>query len=225
VLVLAACAPAPDPKAEAAARTAQRTSAAEELGRQFDEQVAAGNWTLARAHGDVLVAEYPESPTARRIAGPLREAKDKAAAAQEQARVAALWAYQSQPVGQGEQLSAAIHARDPVSTGAGASRPRLIFRDHPAWGRSSYLVLESGDFDCYGGCRIRVSVDGQARQMAASRPRTDEAIAMFIEDERALWRAVRGARELVVAVPVKGAGSQEAVFEVGGLDPDRLPGW
>ena len=60
--------------------------------------------------------------------------------------------------------------------------------------------------------------------MAASRPKTDEAIAMFIEDERALWRAVRGARELAIAVPTKD-GTHEAVFEVGGLDAARMPGW
>lgn len=225
VLLLAACRPAPDPAAEAAAKAAERERAAEELARQFDQQFAAGNWTLARAHGDVLIAEHPGSPAAKRIAAQHREAKEKADAAQEEKRVAALWAYQSQPVGAREQLSASIMARDAIDTGAGQSRPRLIFRDHPEWGRSSYLVLESGDFDCYGGCRVKVRVDGKERSMAASRPDTDEAIAMFIEDERALWRAVRDAKELVIAVPVKGGGAREATFEVGGLDPARLPGW
>lgn len=224
-LLLAACGPATDPAADAAAKTAERTRAAEELATQFDRQFAAGNWALARAHGDVLLAEHPDSAAAKRIAPQLREVKEKADAAQEEKRVAALWAYQSQPVGKKEQLSASILARDAIDTGAGQSRPRLIFRDHPEWGRSSYLVLDNGDFDCYGGCRVKVRVDGKERSMAASRPDTDEAIAMFIEDERALWRAVRDADELAVAVPTKGGGTREALFEVGGLDPARLPGW
>lgn len=224
LLLLAACGPTPDPAAEAAAKAAERTRAADELGRQFDQQFAAGNWPLARAHGDVLIAQYPETPAAKRIAAQHAEARRKADAAQEDKRLAALWAYQSQAVGKGEQLSAAMHARDPIDTGGGRSRPRLIFRDHPEWGRSSYLVLDNGDFDCYGGCTVRVTVDGKARRMAASRPKTDEAIAMFIEDERALWRAVRDAETLSIAVPTKG-GTHEATFEVGGLDPARMPGW
>lgn len=225
LLLLAACGPAADPAADAAAKTAERERAAEELARQFDQQFAAGNWTLARAHGDVLLADHPGSAAARRIAAQHREAGEKADAAREDTRLAALWAYQSQPVGKGEQLSASILARDAIATGAGRSRPRLIFRDHPEWGRSSYLVLENGDFDCYGGCRLKLRVDGKERSMAGSRPDTDEAIAMFIEDERALWRAVRDAKELVIAIPLKGGGAPEAVFEVGALDTARMPGW
>jgi hypothetical protein len=223
-LVLAACGPAPDPAAEAAARSAERERAAEDLARQFDQQFAAANWPLARAHGDVLIAQYPDTPAAKRIAARHAEAKQKADAAREDTRLAALWSYQSQPVGKGAQLSASIHARDAIATGGGRSRPQLIFRDHPEWGRSSYLVLENGDFDCYGGCRVRVRLDGAERSMAASRPKTDEAIAMFIEDERALWRAVRDAKELAIAIPTKG-GTHEATFEVGGLDTSRMPGW
>lgn len=224
LFVLAACGPASDPAAEAAARAAERGRAAEELARQFDRQFAAGNWPLARAHGDVLIAQFPDTPAAKRIAARHAEARAKADAAQEDKRLAALWSYQSQPVGKGEQLSASIHARQPIATGGGQSRPQLIFRDHPEWGRSSYLVLENGDFDCYGGCTVRVTLDGKTRSMAASRPKTDEAIAMFVEDERALWRAVRDAGTLSIAVPTRG-GTHEATFEVGGLDTARMPGW
>jgi hypothetical protein len=61
--------------------------------------------------------------------------------------------------------------------------------------------------------------------MAASRPKTDEAIAMFIEDERALWRLAKDAKVLAVEFPVKAGGTRTAVFEVGGLDPSKLPKW
>jgi hypothetical protein len=141
--------------------------------------------------------------------------------------MAALWSYNSEPVKGGSQLSAAIYASEDLDTdGSGANPARLIFRDHPDWGRSAYLTLQAGDFDCYGGCRVQVAVDGgQAKPMAASRPDTDEAIAMFIEDERALWRLARDAKTLSIEFPTRAAGNKTASFEVGGLDGGRLPGW
>lgn len=89
LLLLAACGPAPDPAAEAAAKAAERARAADELARQFDQQFAAGNWPLARAHGDVLIAQYPDTPAAKRIAAQHADAKAKADAAQEDKRTAA----------------------------------------------------------------------------------------------------------------------------------------
>jgi hypothetical protein len=60
----------------------------------------------------------------------------------------------------GQQVSAAIYAKTNIDTdGSGAKQVRLIFRDHPEWGRSSYLTLQAGDFDCYGGCKVKVGVD------------------------------------------------------------------
>ncbi|MEO6264546.1 MAG: hypothetical protein ABIO58_06275, partial [Luteimonas sp.] len=58
-----------------------------------------------------------------------------------------------------------------------------------------------------------------------SRPKTDEAIAMFIEDERALWRMTKEAKVIAIQFPVKGGGTRTAAFEVGGLDRNRLPRW
>src|SRR3546814_15347768 len=82
------------------------------------------------------------------------EAKAKAAAADEAARVAALWSYQSENVKGGKQLSAATYSEDAVDTdGSGANPVRLIFRAHPGWGTRSYLVLQAGDVACYCGCR------------------------------------------------------------------------
>ena len=100
---------------------------------------------------------------------------------------------------------------------------QLIFRDHPDWGRSSYLVLQAGDFDCYGGCKLKIAADGKARTMAGSRPKTDEAIAMFVEDERGLWRLVGGARELSIEFPVKAGGTRAACIRRPPPGSDRTP--
>ena len=231
-LALAACESAEKQKAEAqaaaAAQAAAKEQKAQELGKQFDAQYAQHNWVLARAHGEELVVMYPDSPVTARIRAQYEEAKAKAEESREQQRMAALWEYQSIEVKGGHQLSAAIYSKKPVDTGVGTAQPvRLIFRDHPSWGRSSYLVLENGDFDCYGGCQVQVTLDDKAaKAMAASRPKTDEAIAMFIEDERALRRmAGSGAKTMTIEFPVKMGGKRTALFEVGGLDKGKLPKW
>jgi len=223
---LAACQPASDPKAEAAAQAAAQEQAADEMAKAFEAEYGKQNWELARAHGDVLAAKYPSSAAFGRIETRYNEVREKAAQAREQRRTAALWTYQTQPVEKGEQVSASIYAKDPVDTDGSGPRPvQLIFRDRPDWGRSSYLVLQAGDFNCYGGCKLKVSVDGKTKTMAGSRPKTDEAIAMFVEDERALWRMLGGAKELSIEFPVKAGGTRTATFEVGGLKPEKMPGW
>jgi hypothetical protein len=229
VLITAGCR-REDPHAAAAAAAAQKAqqeAAADALAKQFEDAYAQQNWSLARGFGDQLLMEHPQSTAAGRIKERLDDAKAKLEADNAQRRMAALWAYQTEPVKGGNQLSAAIYSKKPIDTGFGTPYPvRLIFRDHPSWGRSSYLVLENGDFDCYGGCKVQVTLDDKApKAMAASRPKTDEAIAMFIEDERALWRMAASAKTMTIEFPVKMGGKRSAVFEVGGLDKDKLPKW
>lgn len=224
---LAACQPASDPKAEAAAQAAAQEQAADEMAKAFEAEYGKQNWELARAHGDVLAAKYPNSAAFGRIETRYNEVREKAAQAREQRRTAALWTYQTQPVEKGEQVSASIYAKDPVDTDGSGPRPvQLIFRDRPDWGRSSYLVLEKGDFDCYGGCKVKLKIDDAApKPVDASRPKTDEAIAMFIEDEKMLWKTVKAAKVIAIEFPVKAGGTRTAVFEVGGLDASKMPKW
>ncbi len=219
-----------DPQAAAAEQAALATAneaAAQADVAAFDEAVSKQHWPLAKAQADVLIGKYPGTQTAKRLQSQYADIKQKAEAAREAARTAALWSYATQSVKGGLQVSAAMYAKDSVDVdGSGPTVVRLIFRDHPSWGRSSYLVLQAGDFNCYGGCKVMVTVDGKpAKPMAASRPKTDEAIAMFIEDERALWRMTKGAKTLAIEFPVKGLGKRSAVFEVAGLDRGKLPGW
>ncbi len=218
-----------DPQAAAQAAAAQAAAqerAAEDMARQFDDAVAAQNWHLAKGLGDVLLMDHPASAAAARIKPRLEEVRAKAEAEAQQRRLAALWSYGEEPVKGGTQLSAAIYSQEPVDTDGGGAHPvRLIFRDHPDWGRSAYLVLEAGDFDCYGGCRLKVTADGKAHALPGSRPRTDEAIAMFIDDHKALWKLAKASKQLSIEFPTKGVGRNTVDFEVGGLDPARLPKW
>ena len=153
--------------------------------------------------------------------------EEVAAAAREKERLASLWTYSDTPAGKGHQLSTYIYSNEMVDTdGQGPKRVQLVFRDHPSWGRSSYLVLQGGDFNCYSGCTVKVTVDdAAAKPMAGRRPKTDEAIAMFINDEMTLWRMTAGAKRLSVEFPVRAGGTRTATFEIAGLDRSKMPGW
>lgn len=229
-VLLAGC---KDREAEAAAQAAAQATANEqaaaEAARALEAAVADGNWTLAKAQGDLLFAKWPTTEAAGRVREAYEEAKAKGAAEAEARRVEALWTYQTQPVKGGQQLSAAIYAKEGLDVdGSGAKPVRLIFRDHPDWGRSSYLVLQAGDFAkaCYGKCSVTVTIDDQApKKMAANRPKTDEAIAMFIDDEKALWRLTRDAKVMRIEFATRDVGNKTAVFEVGGLDRAKMPKW
>lgn len=218
-----------DPQAAAQAAAAQAAAqerAAEDMARQFDDAVAAQNWHLAKGLGDVLLMDHPASAAAARIKPRLEEIRAKAEAEAQQRRLAALWSYGEEPVKGGTQLSAAIYSQEPVDTDGGGAHPvRLIFRDHPEWGRSSYLVLEAGDFDCYKGCKLKVTVDGKVHTLPGSRPKTDDAIAMFVEDWKGLWKLAKGGKQLSIEFPTNTVGKRTAEFEVGGLDPSKLPKW
>ena len=77
----------------------------------------------------------------------------------EQQRIAALWRYQHDTVGGGEQDTAAIFASDRVDVdGSGAKPVQLIFRDHQRWKRHAYLVLQAGDFNCRPRCTVEVDL-------------------------------------------------------------------
>ena len=162
---------------------------------------------------------------ARADAAAKAKAREDAASAREAERLADLWTYTDIPVPTGRQRAAMIGSTNDVDTdGSGGHLVRLVFRDHTAWGRSSYLVLQAGDFDCHSGCTVRVTADhGPPKPMAARRPTTDEAIAMFINDWRALWRMATSAKQLTIEFPVKAGGTRTATFDVGGLNPSKMP--
>ena len=155
------------------------------------------------------------------------KAREERKARVEAERLEVLWRYQEATVGGGRQVTASILSVDNIDTdGKGAKPVQLVFRDHASWGRSSYLVLQAGDFDCAPRCTVNVTVDELApEKLAARRPKTDEAIAMFINDAAALWRLTSGARRISVEFPVKAGGTRTASFDVAGLDESKMPGW
>jgi len=229
-LALVACS---DPEAErqaqqaaAAAAQAQKETKADEVAKQYDTAVAAQEWERARIHGGSLLDVYKGTAAAARIEAGFADVKAKADEARDLRRMQALWQYNQIAVGtKGTQRSASIYGKERVDVdGSGPKPVQLVFRDHPEWKRHAYLVLQAGDFRCPGGCKVQVSVDGGTpRAMAAWRPDTDEAIAMFITDNAALWKLARQAKAISIEFPVKAGGTRTAVFETGGLDASQMP--
>ncbi len=224
-LVLAACGKAEDPAVLAARAAAAQEVAAAPAKKTFDDALAAENWELAWAQADLVRREYPGTQAAAAVESQYADVEAKAKAIRAERRLKALWDYQDNPAGKGRQLTAAINSDQRIEIDGGRSPVKLIFRDHPEWGRSSYLVLERGDFNCYAGCTLKLNVDGKPRTLRGSRPDTDEAIAMFITDEKALWRIFKSAKEVSIEFPVKPSGTRTATFETAGLDPARMAKW
>ena len=221
VMLLSACTDREAQRqAQQAAEAKQREQAASELAQRYDSAVQDKNWDMARAFGADLLQTYPGTEAAQRVEPGYEQVKAEGEKAREQRRLQALWQYNQTGVKGGIQRSSMIDAKQPVDVdGHGAKRVQLVFRDHPQWKRHAYLVLQAGDFDCYRGCRVQVSVDdGKPRAMAAHRPDTDEAIAMFIDDNRTLWRLAHDAKALSITFPVKAGGTRTAVIETAGID-------
>ena len=170
-----------------------------------------------------------DKAAATRAAEAAADAKAREATSEklEAQRLTALWRYQKATVGGGAQTTAAIFAADPVDVDGQGPRPvQLVFRDHEKWGRSGYLVLQTGDFACRPRCTVSVTVDErQPERMQAWRPDTDEAIAMFVDDTAKLWRLTGDAARLRIEFPVRAGGTRTASFEVAGLDEAQMPGW
>ena len=230
VMALSACGDREaERQAAAAAQAAVIEQEADALAKKYDSAVASSDWDMARIHGVALVSEYPQSSAAARIEPALEAVKAKAVFAREQRRMEALWDYAQVAAKGGTQRSASILSQAPVDVdGSGAKPVQLVFRDHPEWKRSSYLVLQASDFAkaCYKSCSVTVVADGAPpRRMAAHRPDTDEATAMFIDDNKALWRLLRKTKVVSIEFPVNAGGTRTAVFETGGLDGSQMPGW
>lgn len=187
--------------------------------------LALGAGAACRESGPSL-AERAAAARAAEEAADAR-AREETRAKLEAQRIAALWRYQQATVGGGAQVTAAIFATDDVDADGQGPRPvQLVFRDHETWGRSGYLVLQAGDFACRPGCTVEVTMDEAApARMAAWRPDTDEAIALFIRDTAKFWRLTGDASRLRITFPVRAGGTRTASFEVVGLDESKMPGW
>lgn len=193
---------------------------------QYQAARAAGNWTGAEFLGDQVTSQFPGSPAATAVALTLPEARTHADALREAQRLRNLWDYQSVAVGKGQQRSASIASRTaPVDEGEVAPEPdaQLVLRDHPAWGKSAYLLLRQTHFSCGSPCAMQISFDDASpRPFAGKQADSGKGPALFIVDRPVFLAALEQARKLKIQLP-KGSGHiPSLVFDVGGFDPGRF---
>lgn len=201
----------------------ERDAAAAELARNYDQARAAEQWDLALSYANELQRTAPDSVPAHEVQATLTDTSTHADEVRDKRRLAALWAYNIEPINYGADgvvVSAYIYS-DRKSDPPGTPAVRLVLRRHPQWGRSAYLVLDKGEFDCVPGCKVAVQFDDQpARDFAATKSLQNRS-ALFIDDEA----AIRGALDKIRVVSIDtrvGDAPRVLRFEVGGFDRVQL---
>lgn len=221
-LLLAACS---QPESGEAPMSPEDAAKAARLLEQVHGASQQDNWEGAESLADQLRSQFPDSPAAATLAPELPELRAKAEQSREQRRLRDLWTYQSTQVGAGQQRTATIYSRTPpVGEGEPAIRPdaQLVLRDHPAWGRSAYLLFAQSRFQCGSPCAMQISFDaGGSTRFAGKQADSGKGPALFIEDEVAFQAAMSKAKLVVIKLP-EGSGSLKSLaFEVGGFRVER----
>ncbi|QBB69209.1 hypothetical protein ELE36_01790 [Pseudolysobacter antarcticus] len=224
---LFACSGSPPPidaaQAAQVAASARDAKASKDLAL-YEQMRSANKNDLAAQLGKELLAKYPESTAAAKVKESIEQVNNGAQAEKEAQRIARLWTYNTAPEAGGSQYSAYVYAKDEVSAGGKTQRLRLVLRQHPSWGQSVYLLLESGGFRCGADCSASVRFDDQpAQRMAMTIPPTGEP-AIFIDDNKGFIAKLAKARWLHIDAQLKGASAKHVVsFEVAGFDAARMP--
>jgi len=221
-ILLAGCGPSASDEAaqHASAVKLEHESAANAQARNYVQARDAGQYELAQAYANQLLHDAPDTVAAREVQATLADTGVKADEARDKRRLAGLWSYNTEFLtgGSGENVvhTAAIYAtKDPNDIND--VPVRLVLRKHPQWGRSVYLVLDHGQFDCKPGCKVPVKFDDQpARQLPASKSDQNKQ-AMFIDDEQTVRDALDKIRVITINTSVDGR-PRSISFEVGGFD-------
>lgn len=217
IVALAACSNADREAEQRAQATAASEAAAAKDADAYRQLVAAQSYELAQSIGREVVRKYPKSAAAAEVKKTLPDVDAKANAAIDARRLAALWAYQSGTQSGGEQHTASMFSSEP----SGAQQVRLILRRHAVWGQSVYLHGGTAGFTCRTPCTVVARFDDATPvKLEASIPEGGEP-AIFIEDDKAFLARLEQAKRVAFDVERKGAGPQQAVFEVGGYDASK----
>lgn len=221
VLLLSACAPDDGPPP----MTAQEQDEAQSLLAAYESARSERNWEVAETQADKLRRRFPESDAAKRLSGSLDDTRAQADAVREVRRLQGLWGYQAVAAEGGVQRSAMLPSRTvPVEEGQPAPLPdaQLVLRDHPAWGRSAYLLLAQSRFDCGTPCAVNIRFDsGDPLSFVAKQADSGKGPALFIEDEQGFVSRLAQSQKIRIELP-KGSGLVGSLgFDVGGYDATR----
>ncbi|MCQ4166927.1 hypothetical protein [Tahibacter harae] len=211
--------PAPTPAQQQAAQAAAQ--AAEKL-KMYEQLRAAGKNDLAAEIGSDITTRFAGTPAAQEVAKTLPELQKQAREAGETRRLQRLWSYQESPAGKGKQYHVSIYAKG-GPTAESPQRVTLFIRQHPEWGQSTYLMRDESGFRCPADCTLTLRFDGgKPERWAGTIPPTGEP-AIFIDKNEALIARLLKSKTLSIDTDWKDQGKRTLEFEVGGLDPARLP--
>lgn len=218
-LLLAACDGGGEGGGEVALDAASSAKATAML-KDYEAARVAGNPEAAEAAADRLRERFPDSAAAQQLEATLAEVRAGAEVLRETRRLQALWDYQQIAVDGGTQHSASIFSRT-VDLGEDQPAPipdaQLVLRDHPAWGRSAYLLLQQSKFACGRPCTLQLAFDNAPMATwSGKQADSGKGPALFIEDEPRFVKALASAKRLQVQLP-EGSGSLRSLsFDVGG---------
>ncbi len=205
--------------------TAADQGKAEKLLIEYEAARAIENWEGAEAKADQLKSRFAETDAAGKLKSSLPQVRAKATQAREDRRVAALWTYQAVDVEGGVQRSASIYSKTVTADDGGVALvpdAQLVLRDHPAWGRSAYLLLAQSRFNCGSPCAVKISfVDVAAQTWVAKQADSGKGPALFIEDESGFIAQMENSREVRITLPEGSGLVPSLTFEVDGYEARR----
>ena len=216
---LAACTPAPvDPAFD--------EDAAAKLLVQYEAARTDEDWEGAEALAEDLRTRHGETQAAADMRATIADVRAQAEARREARRLAGLWTYQKFAVEGGTQVSSSIDSRIDWDPDSDQPRPhpeaQLIFRRHPSWGESAYLVLRQQALECGPPCRLEIRFDdGEPETWAGDPADTGTGPALFIVDDARFLEAVADAERVRIRLPATATLRPTFEFEVGGFDPAR----
>ncbi len=221
-LALAGCRNQPelDVAAKAAAGQLERNAAIIALMHNYEQAREARQWDLALSYADKLQRMAPDSLSARRIQATLVDTNIHADQVRDKQSLAALWTYNIAPPSRdidGVVASASIGADSSSDDPLGSTPARLVLRRHPKLGRSVYLALDHGQFDCAPGCKVQVHFDDQPAQPFAASKTDQNRQALFIDDEQGIRDHLDKVRVVTIDASVDGR-PVALGFKVGGFD-------
>lgn len=133
------------PRAPTATELAQLQQAREarELGAQYDAALTREDFALAQILGKLVLSQHSASPEAQRIRPDFAEVEKRAEAQRDQKRQADLWTYHAVPMADGKGIVYTGFIWAKAEPGSRLPAVRLVLRNHPEWGLSAYLLLDS----------------------------------------------------------------------------------
>jgi len=156
----------------------------------------------------------------------LADVQAKAEAEREARRLKDLWVYQKFAVDGGTQYSASLDSKVEHDPESETPRPipdaTLIFRRHPAWGDSAYLVLAQKSLRCGPPCTLKIRFDdAEPVDFAGDPADTGTGPALFIVDRDRFLDALAKARRVRIYLPPTAHLAPMFEFETGGFDKSR----